>query len=182
MHLILKGMRLASKTMVRIDAGDTVLEEHLSSAVRHSRYTSNTIQNQIITVLANQVTSYIIDKVKVARWFTVIADEVVDVSNKEKLSIVLRYIDSATMTVREDLVGFFECETGISGRDLVNNIKSTLQGLGLDLSHLCGQAYDGAGNMAGSVNGTASLISTEYPLATIVPRTASTWLLPNHWR
>ena len=64
------------------------------------------------------------------------------------------------MTVREDLVGFFECETGISGRDLANKIKSTLQGLGLDLSHLRGQAYDGAGNMAGSVNGTASLIST----------------------
>ena len=69
----------------QIDAGDTVLEEHLSSAARHSRYTSNTIQNQIITVLANQVTTYIIDKVKVARWFTVIADEVADVSNKEQL-------------------------------------------------------------------------------------------------
>ena len=34
-----------------------------------------------------------------------------------------------------------------------------LQTLGLDLSFLRGQAYDGAGNMAGSVNGTAALIS-----------------------
>ena len=65
-------------------------------------------------MLANQVATYIIDKVKVARWFTVIADEVADVSNKEQLSIVLRYVDSATMTVREGLVGFFECATGIS--------------------------------------------------------------------
>ena len=77
----------------------------------------------------------------------------------EYLSIVLQYLDGATMTVREDVV---ECE---AGRDLANKIKSTLQGLGFDLSYVRGQACDGAGNMAGSVNGTASLISTEYPLA-----------------
>ena len=44
-------------------------------------------------------------------------------------------------------------------------ITSSLQALGLDLSNLRGQAYDGAGNMAGSVNGTAALISAQYPLA-----------------
>ena len=35
----------------------------------------------------------------------------------------------------------------------------------LDLSNLRGQAYDGAGNMAGSVNGTAALITADDPLA-----------------
>ena len=39
-----------------------------------------------------------------------------------------------------------------------DKIKSTLVGFGLDLSCLRGQAYNGAGNMAGSVNGTAALI------------------------
>ena len=149
----------------RIDSGDTVLKEHLSAAARNSTYTSNTIQNQIITVLAKQVTTNIVNKVKAARWFTVIADEVADVSNREQLSIVLRYVDPATLTVREDLVGFFECATGTSGHELSSKIKTTLEGLGLDLTNLRGQAYDGAGNMAGSVNGTASLISSEYPLA-----------------
>ena len=61
---------------------------------------------------------------------------------------MLRYVDSATLTVREDLVGFFECDTWISGRNLSDKIKSTLEGFGLDLSFLRGQAYDGAGNMA----------------------------------
>ena len=36
---------------------------------------------------------------------------------------------------------------------------------GLDPINLRGQAYDGAGNMAGSVNGTAALINAQYPLA-----------------
>ena len=97
-----------------IDAGDTVLEEHFSTAARNSTCTSNTVKNQIITVLANQLTSHIVDKVKPARWFTVIADKVADVSNKEQLSIVLCYVNDATLTVREDLVGFFECDTGIT--------------------------------------------------------------------
>ena len=62
-------------------------------------------------------------------------------------------------------MGFFRCDTGIFGRDLAGKITSTLEAFGLDLSNLRGQAYDGAGNMAGSVNGTAALIAVDYPLA-----------------
>ena len=35
-------------------------------------------------------------------------------SNKEQLSLVLRYVDIETLLVREDLVGFFKCCNGIS--------------------------------------------------------------------
>ncbi len=44
-----------------------------------------------------------------------------------------------------DLVGFFECDSGITGNDIATKITSSLEELGLDLSHLR------AGNMAGSV-------------------------------
>ena len=149
----------------RVDAGDTVLGEHLASSARNATYTSPVIQNQIIDVLSDQVRQKIVQKVRKARWFSVVADEVTDVSNKEQLSLVLRYVDIETLLVREDLVGFFECRNGISGRDLAELITSRLRAYGLDLSYLRGQAYDGAGNMAGSVNGTAALITVEYPLA-----------------
>ncbi len=91
----------------RIDAGDSVLEKHLSTAARNATYVSNTIQNQIIDVLSSQVCDHIVRSVKTAKWFTVIAVEVTDLSNREQLSIVLRYVDGTSMTVREDLVGFF---------------------------------------------------------------------------
>ena len=149
----------------RIDTEDSVLEQHRSSAARNATYTLNTIQNQIIPILADQVLQFIISRVKAAKWFSVIADEVTDVLNKEQLSIALRYVDSDTLVVREDLVGFVECDTGISGCDLARKITGTLEELGLDLEHLRGQAYDGAGNMAGSVKGTAALICSQYPLA-----------------
>ena len=150
----------------RIDAGDKILEEHLQTAAQNATYTSNTIQNQIIKVLSDQVRGCIIQKVKEAKWYTLIADEVTDVSNKEQLSIVLRYIDGEQLIVREDVVGFFECDTGISGHALAAKLTTTLQELGLDLQYLRGQAYDGAGNMAGRSKGTAAVITSQYPLAT----------------
>lgn len=55
--------------------------------------------------------------------------------------------------------------TGITGRCLADKIVSSLQSYGLNLNNLRGQAYDGAGNMAGSSRGMAALISAEYPLA-----------------
>jgi hypothetical protein len=149
----------------RIDAGDTILQDHFAKAARNATYTSSIIQNQMIDVLADQVRGKIISMVHASKWFTVIADEVTDISNKEILSIALRYVDSATLLVREDYVGFFECDTGISGRHLADKITSCLCSFNLDLSYLRGQAYDGAGNMAGRVNGVATLISNEYPKA-----------------
>ena len=111
----------------RIEAGDTVLGEHLSTAARNATYISNTAQNQIINVLADQVRQKIIQKVQAAKWYAVIADEVTDVSNKEQLSIVLRYVDSDSLVIREDLVDFTECDTGISRQNLADKITSSLE-------------------------------------------------------
>ena len=47
---------------------------------------------------------------------------------------------------------FFKCD---QGQEFANKINSCLQAYRLDLSNLRGQAYDGAGNMAG----TAALIA-----------------------
>ena len=66
---------------------------------------------------------------------------------------------------KEDFVSFLECETGISGHSLAQKITTFLRSYGLDLTNLRGQAYDAAGNMAGSVRGTVALITTEYSLA-----------------
>ena len=97
-----------------------------------------------------------------------IADEVTDESNKEQLSLVLRYLDHEQLLIREDLVGFTECDTGTSGNSLATKITTTLLSMGLDLSYLHGQAYDGASNMSRAINGAASLISKNYPLALYV--------------
>ena len=64
---------------------DTVLLRHLQSAPRNSLYTSKTIQNELIEVIGSHIQNSILKKVIQAKFFSVIADEVVDVANLEKL-------------------------------------------------------------------------------------------------
>ena len=73
---------------------DDALRQHLERAPRNALYTSKTIQNQLIDVIGKHIRSGILEKVKQARFFSVIADEVVDVSNKEQLSFCLRDVGS----------------------------------------------------------------------------------------
>ena len=77
----------------RVAAGDSVLRDHLAKAPRNAMYTSPDIQNQITDILGDHVRQKILHKVRQAQLFTVIADEVTDCSNKEQLSVVLRYVD-----------------------------------------------------------------------------------------
>ena len=88
-----------------------------------------------------------------AQFFTLIADEVTDCSNKEQLSLVLRYVDRESSQIHEDLVSFVEWDTGVPGKNIANKMLCFLRIHSVDLSKLRGQAYDGAGSMSGRING-----------------------------
>ena len=124
----------------RAAAGDLVLREHRAHAPRNATYTSPDVQNQIIDILGDYVRRKILSQLQKAQFFTLIADDVTDCSNKEQLSLVLRYVDRESNQIREDLVAFIECDTGVSGRDLANKMLSFLRRHRVDLTKLCGQA------------------------------------------
>lgn len=71
---------------------DDVLRAHLESSSKNARYTSKTIQNELINVIASNIRQNIVDEVRRAKYYSIIADETTDVSNKEKLSISLSYV------------------------------------------------------------------------------------------
>ena len=60
------------------------------------------------------------------------------------------------MDLGEDLMGFLECDTGISGRFSADKIMNTLQSC--MVSH---NNDDEAGNMASSIWGTAAVITAQ---------------------
>ncbi len=87
-----------------------------------------------------------------------IADEATDASNREQLSIVLRFVD-AELNAREEFLGFAECDSGVTGEALVGTIINSLENKWqLNVQKLCGQAYDGAGAMAGKNRVAARII------------------------
>ena len=95
------------------------------------------------------------------------ADEAQDVSNKEQLALVLRYVDK-NGEIKENFIKFIHCKEGVSGIDIADLLKKEIRQLGLDLLDCRGQGYDGAGNMAGKCNGTSALIKREFPKALFV--------------
>ena len=63
-------------------------------------------------------------------------------------------------------MGFVTCEEGTDGETLSNAILKLLQDdCKLNMDNCRGQAYDGAGNMAGKLKGVANRIMQEYPKA-----------------
>ena len=61
-------------------------------------------------------------------------------------------------------MAFHKCVmTGVTGRAIADNILLKLSQRQLELENLRGQAYDGAGEMAGKSKGAASYIITKQP-------------------
>ena len=106
-------------------------------------------------------------EIKSVKFFSILADESQDSSNKEQLSLVLRFVDY-NVHITEEFFGFIFYSKGISGKAISGYINETLVTLGLDMNKCRGQGYDGAGNTAGKYIGTAALIKKEYPLALYV--------------
>ena len=98
----------------RIEAGDMCLAEHLILAPGNAMYTSGQIQNELIDIIGRQIRQYIASQVQQAKWFTVIADEVTDASNKQQLSLVVRFEDVVGI-IRQDFVDFIACDEGLTG-------------------------------------------------------------------
>ena len=79
-----------------------------------------------LKIIADQKKQNIVARIKKVGWYTIIADEVIDASNREQLSLVFRYV------IREYLVCFSDYDSGISSRALSGKIMMCFQEYGLD--------------------------------------------------
>ena len=69
----------------------------------------------MISVLGDKIPDQILDHIRQAKWFTMIADEVTDASHKEQLSLALRYVNASDNLVCEGRIHFMECDTSVCG-------------------------------------------------------------------
>ena len=75
------------------------------------------------------------------------------ISGAEQLGISIRWVEN-DYQVHENLIGLVEVEA-TDAATLCSIIKDVLLRVNLQLSQCRGQAYDGAANMAGHLNGLA---------------------------
>ena len=146
----------------QVDAGYQVLKEHLETASLNATYTSKEIQNQMISVSGDIIRNRFLVEIHKA-FFSVIADEATDSYNVEQLSIKVRFLENGEPQGK--FLGLQECISGTTGEAVAENILSKLTDRKLEAELLRGQAYDGAGAMAGRVKGAASRLTAKYPKA-----------------
>ena len=148
----------------RVDDGDKDLELHMKTAPKNATYCSATIQNEIIDVICTLIRKHIVERVKKCRFYSVIADEVTDATNRKQLSLVVRYFDPESKTVAERLLDFTACHLGVTGHAIAETILDLLQKNHLNPKLLRGQGHNGASNMAGKVKGATAITTSKHPL------------------
>ncbi|CAH9139764.1 unnamed protein product [Cuscuta epithymum] len=90
---------------------------------------------------------------------SLLLDESSDVSYKEQLAVVLRYVDRCRI-VKERFIGVVHVKD-TSSLSLKVAIDSIFSEYSLSLKNVRGQGYDGASNMQGEFNGLRVLIMKE---------------------
>lgn len=105
---------------------------------------------------------------------SLINDGTQDLSKLEASYLLIRYIEDDKLgrpRPVERLVGVFTTGS-TSGRTLCDKILQHLSLISLPMSHIIGQSYDGAGNMAGKYKGLQAQIQAIQPKALYVWCTA----------
>ena len=130
---------------------------------KRDKYTSHDIQNEVISIMANSVIRDLVSDIRQGGFFSIICDEYTDMSNKEQLTMCIRWVDKH-LDAHEDFLGFFHIPD-ISAQTIVSAIKDALMRLQLSLTNCRGQCYDGASNMLGHKSGVAKRIQDLQPKA-----------------
>ncbi|XP_066392160.1 uncharacterized protein [Miscanthus floridulus] len=118
------------------------------------------IQKDLAKACAEEVTAVSMDEIR-GRKFSVLIDESRDVSIKEQMAVILRFVNDKGQVV-ERFLGLQHVQscTSIALKEALVDMLSSHN---LSISMLRGQGYDGASNMRGKFNGVQKLIRDENP-------------------
>ena len=112
------------------------------------KYTSADIQNEILKITSLNIFREIAANLQNGVWYTIMADEVNDESNREQVIVCLRWIDEQ-VEAREEFIGLHKVDQ-IDSDAIVAVLKDTLLRVNLKIENCRGQCYDGAANMTGA--------------------------------
>ena len=144
---------------------DDIFRHHLETSTVFSGV-SSVIQNDIIEAISNFMIKEIKNELHRTKFVSIIIDETSDVSNKEQLSTVLRYVTQEGNIV-ERFIRFNDVSADRSAVSLSNHVIPFINEFSCG-DKLIAQTYDGGSVMAGQHGGLQKLIKDEFPQAMFI--------------
>lgn len=177
----------------RIDAGDKNLEHHLMSTFKNATYISYPIQNNLIQCIGKEISTFITNEIKEAKYYSIMFDETTDVSVISQMSFSVRYLKSGK--VFERFISFVNChkkiygddndndddddpnleniskqiEPKLSGELLGTTVINILHELKLDLNNCIGISTDGCATMISTIKGAVQHVQKSAKYAVYSP-------------
>ena len=118
---------------------DKIGRKRIKEGPQNSKYTSPEIQNELLGVMGDMVLQTISNEVPKAGIYSLLADETKDISRKEQLSIVLRYVYNGS--VYERFLGYTFAEQ-LDAESLYKYICNVIQSCNLFPENCVCQCYD----------------------------------------
>ncbi|KAI3690317.1 hypothetical protein L2E82_48297 [Cichorium intybus] len=149
-----RGQFLETLKLIRKFSSE-VREVTLENAPGNNQVIAPKIQKHIAYCFSQEILKAVFDGLG-KDVFALLVDESNDVSKKEQMAVVLRYVDGFGL-VKERFIGVVHV-TDTSSKSLKSSIDSLFAQHGLSMEQIRGQGYDGASNMRGEFNGLKALI------------------------
>lgn len=137
------------------------LRAHLTNHRKRAvSYLSHSTQDEFVELIGNAVREQIVKDINNAKYYSMLLDTTPDISRKEQLSEIIRYLhlENDKVTIRQSFIDFIHTSEK-TGHGLADVICSKFEKDGIDISNCRGQGYDGGANMSGHKKGVRAHIS-----------------------
>ncbi|XP_050055157.1 zinc finger MYM-type protein 1-like [Aphis gossypii] len=130
---------------------DLVLKNHFENGPKNARYTSSSIQNDLIFSIQNVVKWSIKEKFN-QKYISIIADETSDVGHHEQISIIFRYFDNSTKRPVEVFVGLRRLHF-VKAESIFSVLDDIMIEYNQNWNSVLAVCFDGASTMSGHISG-----------------------------
>ncbi|KAK2725905.1 hypothetical protein QYM36_000395 [Artemia franciscana] len=106
-YAILKSIGVCRKTLLRYRMkDDPVMKDIFERSAGNAQHCSPRIQHELIDICGYLITEKVVEQDKSDNFFTIHADETTDISRQEQMALGLRFMDSETLQIRGEFIGF----------------------------------------------------------------------------
>ena len=90
---------------------DTILADRIKNGPKNERYTSHSIQNEVVEVLANLFLAELVESIQKLWFFSIQSDESKDVRKTEQVPLVIRSFAEDEKNIQECFLAFIAMES-----------------------------------------------------------------------